>query len=658
MQSNHQFHNIPFNNRHGQDVIIEESYSFDINNQQRVGQDQVSNIENNMENGNLLLAFVFSLMLQGKKQLENLKSNILFLCKKVISFLGLEQVIYKARKLILHIKEKKQKTVVNLKTLKYVSAMSVVAGAYWVSKQGERNKNRKRAKRVAVIGSGVAGTGAAWSLNRAGIDCVVYEKKPKVGGNAKKMVWNVEGQKIETGLAVFAWPESLFHNYNAMIEECGIETEDHDTRFFIGERLENGTTKCVYAHGKENWEPEQWVKDDLALWDSLCIFVKRVNGLLQPSETPSLYRMGFANFLNMIPLRKVCKMWGLSDRFWKFIFVPIHTSTFLEVDMDTVPASMAELLDEIVPFSRTPNMRTWKTHAHDAIKTMLSGIDQKNIRTSCAVETIEYFPKEATNGDPAGYDITIVDEDGNREIFDAVIFACSAQGMNRVLHGKGEPLPGVPLIPNPHNGLNNESKLLSSLKAKAFNAMETTLLSNTLYTTDRDATFERGIVHSSGDAVLPNAFKDEILDSYCNYIEVDSTNPTNLENSFVISSWAPTAQKPDVKGKLPMLVTYNADKKLEGVDTEWVSTSREAHPCLTFLQLGSSVMLWPVLQGARRDSTYFCGSAVLPANGHDLSFLSGLVAASELGAPYPFPNNKNAYSDYLRLRNMMLSIWA
>ena len=107
-----------------------------------------------------------------------------------------------------------------------------------------------------------------------------------------------------------------------------------------------------------------------------------------------------------------------------------------------------------------------------------------------------------------------------------------------------------------------------------------------------------------------------------------------------------------------MLVTYNADDKLKHSKTEWVSTSREAHPCLTWMQLGSSVTLWPLLQGARNEQTYFCGSAVLPANGHDLSFLSGLVAAAELGAPYPFPGNTEAHADYLRLRSMMLGLWA
>ena len=33
---------------------------------------------------------------------------------------------------------------------------------------------------------------------------------------------------------------------------------------------------------------------------------------------------------------------------------------------------------------------------------------------------------------------------------------------------------------------------------------------------------------------------------------------------------------------------------------------------------------------------YFCGSTVTPGNGHDLSFLSGLVAASECGADFPY----------------------
>ena len=44
-----------------------------------------------------------------------------------------------------------------------------------------------RRKRVAVIGGGVAGLGAAWAL-RHSADLVVYDRAPRFGGHA----WTVD----------------------------------------------------------------------------------------------------------------------------------------------------------------------------------------------------------------------------------------------------------------------------------------------------------------------------------------------------------------------------------------------------------------------------------------------------------------------------------
>ena len=50
---------------------------------------------------------------------------------------------------------------------------------------------------------------------------------------------------------------------------------------------------------------------------------------------------------------------------------------------------------------------------------------------------------------------------------------------------------------------------------------------------------------------------------------------------------------------------------------------------------------------------YFAGSAITPGNGHDLSFLSGLIVAKKLGAEYPFADDPAAASDFERLRVLM-----
>lgn len=121
-------------------------------------------------------------------------------------------------------------------------------------------------------------------------------------------------------------------------------------------------------------------------------------------------------------------------------------------------------------------------------------------------------------------------------------------------------------------------------------------------------------------------------------------------------------------------------------------TGREAHPSLTIQNLAMSNMLWPQLQvrkfcwflawrcqerqarvgvpadhnllghhvlqrlvsqGMHDNVVYFAGSAMTPGNGHDLSFLSGLIVAKKLGAAYPFAHSPAAAADFERLRGLM-----
>jgi hypothetical protein len=52
---------------------------------------------------------------------------------------------------------------------------------------------------------------------------------------------------------------------------------------------------------------------------------------------------------------------------------------------------------------------------------------------------------------------------------------------------------------------------------------------------------------------------------------------------------------------------------------------------------------------------HYCGSFTTPEGGHDLSFLSGLVAARSIGAAYPFAlDDSPAVSDYQQMQRIML----
>lgn len=401
-----------------------------------------------------------------------------------------------------------------------------------------------------------------------------------------------------------AWPEEYFHNYNCLIEELKIEWVFHELKYCIltkkSAKTDMDQSELLFTHGQEDKFPD-WLKEDLKKWKSLVDFVIRVNSIFSPCEYPSLYRVNFMNPLNAIPLKWFALyVFGISQKFWDLVFVPIHTSTFIEVEMTYIPAFMAEILEGIVPLTRIPAMRTWKTTGFDVMQEMTKGWPENSVRTACAVEKVEFKQRKGNKNDLA-YDVIVHDENGGADIYDAVIFACSAPAMNRALHGIGKSAPGVTVSENHFNGLNTGG---NGFFSNILGRIERYTLTNTMYTTDRDVIFPKGVVHSEGEKVIPAKFKDYVLNEVCNLMIVPEDQPENLENTFVISSWAPTMDKPELKGKKAMLVTYGGEN-VDKVDPEWAVTSVEAHPVLTIGSLASSALIWPLFQGSRDGQCYF-----------------------------------------------------
>ena len=130
--------------------------------------------------------------------------------------------------------------------------------------------------RVAVIGGGIAGCGAAWSLAAAGHDVHIFESEPRLGGNAKTHEWAGSGGAI-SGLSVLAWPAAYFRNYQALLRTLGVPTELAKVRFFLGvEQPGGGGLRGVFAHGRPSELRERY-SADLRRWERLVGFISRVN---------------------------------------------------------------------------------------------------------------------------------------------------------------------------------------------------------------------------------------------------------------------------------------------------------------------------------------------------------------------------------------------
>jgi predicted NAD/FAD-binding protein len=466
-------------------------------------------------------------------------------------------------------------------------------------------------QRVAVVGGGIAGAGAAFALRRAGVAVDLFEAGAAAGGNAKTHAW---ADGVRTGLSVLAWPRAYFRNYAALLRALGVPTAPVELPFFIARA--DGES---FAHGAPGVGLAKRYAAELAKWARMVEHVRAVNAAFAPRDggpAPSLYSASFVNPFNAVPLRALARVWGCGgDAFWQDVIAPLYASSFLTTAIDSVPAVVLPIISDLIPAdaSRTVSMDSWAREAGsaDVFAGLLAGVTvHAGARVERAAQRAD--GRWALSVAAAGGGHAASEEAG----FDAVIFACGAPAAARAL--RGAPLDVLPT-----------AVLLRGISYCAGPA------------------FERGVVHSHAPS-LPAAERAALLRGFANYIVAHAGKARRYENTFILSSWA--AQPPASRGT-PRLVTYDArDPVGLAAHAAGGVENKENHPHLSVANLAAAQLL-RAAQGRR--GLYFCGSFATPGNGHDLSFTSGLAVAAALGAPYPFADDAGAAADFARLRRLM-----
>lgn len=455
---------------------------------------------------------------------------------------------------------------------------------------------------IAIVGGGIAGVAAAWSLHRAGFPVRLFEKAEELGGNARTHAWQVDGETVESPLLVIAWPPQYYHNYHALLTELGIEKTSLPIAYYV--KHPEGVF-CQDGHAPL----ERRFERDFQRWRRLVGVAGRINDFFlrdrEESRTDgdpvrSMYAFSYANPLNVVPLYWLARVFGISRAFWEKILVPVHATTLVTTRMKDLPAVVAPLMESIVPLERPTRMNTWVGAPRAVFDRMIRGFEDR-VHRDCDIVSV--------GRDPDGFSLRSAD--GRSFRADRVVFACQAPAA------------------------------LASLPDASW--LERQLLSRVRYVDDRDRTYSRFVVHSDVE-ILPEKDRARILSDYNTYLEVDEEG--ELECTFVLSAGNPSLRP---YGR-PMLVTFNSRKPIRQVEAE--HTLQRANPALSPGNL-LRVILLRHIQGRR--GLHYCGSHTTPEGAHDLSFLSGLVVARAIGAPYPFSlDDGPAVRDYHWMQRLML----
>ena len=441
-------------------------------------------------------------------------------------------------------------------------------------------------KRIAIIGGGVSGLGAAWALSRHPdrFDFRLYEAQARLGGNAVTAdMPQDDGGSIPFDISVTALIPSVYQHILLVMQQHGIDLID--TRFSYSVKYRGG----VYAHDFDS-DIRRELQPEIQKFQKL---LKRLHWFGRVNNTRSRL-LNLLNPFNYVSMGTVLNWGRFSGDFRYKVLKPMFVNFLMATNVFDMPASLFSRYLQFFDIEAATPMKTWDQGTRRIYQALSSNFRDR-IYLERPVRKVYRRPSH----------VVVEDEDGQTEKFDDVVFACNANQTLMMLH-KPTYL---------------ESSILSSIR------YESELHNHT-------------VVHSDA-SVLPDS-DVEALDTRSNHIEQYGARPDNYEITYIMHNQQPWAKRSDK----PCLVTYNAISPID--ESKIIRKWWFQHVVHDVRHIALLIQLFRFIQGKRR--SWHCGAHTL-INSQETCFVTGLIAARQLGADYPFedPEAKKWFNFYGRM---------
>ena len=402
-------------------------------------------------------------------------------------------------------------------------------------------------RRVAIVGAGVAGLGAAWALHRHPdrFDFRVFEAEAHLGGNAITADMPQEdGTSIPFDISVTACIPSVYHHILLVLRQLGIELVE--TRFSYSVRYRGG----IYAHDLD-CDIARELSDEIEKFQRLLARLKRFGRL---NRTRSRF-LNALNPFNYVSMGTVLNFGRFSGDFRYKVLKPMFVNFLMATNVFDMPASLFARYLEFFDIVNATPMRTWEGGTRRIYEKLTEPFRDRihlGRRVSKVVRT--------------GSSVHVHDETGTVETFDDVVFACNA------------------------------NQALMALDRPSF--LESWLLSSIRYESELH---NHAVVHSDASVLPDNAAR--ALKTRSNHIEQYGARPDNYEITYIMHNQQPWANGSDK----PCLVTYNPVSRID--DSKVVKRWWFQHVVHDVRHIAFVVQLLRLIQGKRR--TRYCGAHTL-----------------------------------------------
>jgi len=475
--------------------------------------------------------------------------------------------------------------------------------------------------KVAVVGGGISGMSCAYSLASSGYDVTVYEARQKLGGNARTHTWNAMGQQVTTDTTVLYWATEYYKNYTALLNHLGVTPAETYLPFMLHSNLSGQSefATIMPIDGEDKLRPSlrDRLAPDFKRWGELVHLVKGFNNMVTWDPSPSFYKhtgvITIFNPMNFITMKTLCRWGGISQEFWESVIVPVEASNMSTTQVDNFAAVGMPVLEDLSPLNGSRKTCSWSTGNSAQVFDLLA--KPCEVRTSTRVMHIEYD----------GERHLLQDDQGGDDQYDRIVFACPASAV-------------------------------ANMQGESQNWLESVLLRAIRYHDDDERSFMQATLHYDR-GVLPAKHREDILRDAAFVVDVTRAPDGEVVTEFThnMAAWPPAAaQLGDARHQeLPAMLVSHCVHPGKVIDPKLVDKKDDyarSHPRFCFRNLIVTQLL-PLIQG--RNGCFYATNYAPPGNGHDLSCLSGLVCASEIGAEYMFKENAGAAKDFQRLQETM-----
>ncbi len=266
--------------------------------------------------------------------------------------------------------------------------------------------------KIAIIGTGISGLGAAYLLSRQH-EVTVYESTARVGGHARTVTVDYDGTPIPVDTGFIVFKEQNYPQLSAMFRHLGVATHKSDMTFAASIRdgwLEWGAKdlNTVFGQRRNLLRP-----NFMRLARDVVEFNTRAQGAVE--RQPHLTLDALVDTL------------GLGDWFRRFYLLPMSAAIWscppremLRFPARTLVGFMAN--HHLLSASGQPQWYTVTGGAQEYVTRLTQGFADR-IRIGCGAAAVTREMQGAT----------VLDTQGGRQTFDHVVFASHGDETLRLL---------------------------------------------------------------------------------------------------------------------------------------------------------------------------------------------------------------------------------